>query len=646
MVNGMNDLRCAVDLRTLRVTDSLFSHYVNLISEVVIPYQWEILNDRVSGAPRSHCLENFRIAGGTAHGSYYGQVFQDSDLYKWLETLAYCLRGGHATAFEAAGDEAIALIEQAQLSDGYLHTYHIVTGIEGRWTNLQEAHELYCAGHLIEAAVAYHEATGKDRLLKVATRFADLICSTFGPQPHQNHGYPGHEEIELALIKLYRHTGQRRYLETARHFLDVRGTEPNYFTAEIERRNGKGIYHEFGDFDLSYAQAHMRPVEQRTAEGHAVRALYLYSAMADIAQESGDEAYRTACEALYHNIEGRRMYITGSVGSSGFLERFTVDYDLPNDRAYSESCASVALMMFASRMARLSAQAHYHDTVERALFNTVLAGISSDGLSYFYVNPLEVWPPACQSHTSMAHVMPTRQRWFSVACCPTNIARTLANLGHYIYGTDSSAVVINQLISSTVTVSSNDRQCLLTVDVGQSSRNTLTICCTEDLPVKVRIPQYANEPTFTSDGHRLTVPIADGYALLDLKGGLPVQIDLHVTPQWLKAHPQVRADRGRVALQYGPFVYCLEEVDNGSNLWAIGVDHTVQPMVIDRLHTVPGDMEVLGYRAHRVEGDEQGPLYQTAALTQHETKVRAVPYAVWGNRGAGEMLVFQYLRTI
>lgn len=641
-----NEALYVTDPQTVKITDPLFSHYVELIGTVVIPYQWEILNDRVEGAAQSHCLENFRIAAGLSEGSYYGQVFQDTDLYKWLEALAFCLMRGQASAFEAVGDEAIAIIEQAQLPDGYLHTYHILSRIEARWTNLLEAHELYSAGHLIEAAVAYHQATGKDRLLNVAIRFADLICNTFGPGEQQIHGYPGHEEIELALIKLHRHTGERRYLDTARYFLDVRGTEPNYFTAEVERRNGVGIYHDFGDYDLSYSQAHMRPVEQRDGEGHAVRALYLYSAMADLAEETEDEAYRTACEALYQSIAGRRMYITGSVGSSGFLERFTVDYDLPNDRNYSESCASVALMMFASRMARLTGEAHYHDTVERALFNTVLAGISADGLHYFYVNPLEVWPPACRSHTSMAHVKATRQQWFDVACCPTNIARTLANLGHYIYATDSAGVVINQLIASQVEVKSGEGACLLSIEVPHPSRTVVVVRASRDLDVAIRVPWYADEPTFTESGAIVDVSLSNGYAHLSLKGGVPIEINLHVQPQWMTAHPQVRADQGRIALQYGPFVYCLEEVDNGAKLGSIAIAKNEAVSVVDRLHSLPGNLEVLGYQGQRMGGAESGPLYQKAELSTQETTVYAVPYCLWGNRETGEMLVFQHLGTI
>lgn len=638
--------QCRVDYRSIDITDPLFSHYVDMIADVVIPYQWEILNDRVEGAVQSHCLQNFRIAGRQIRGSFYGQVFQDSDAYKWLEALSYCLQRGKALQFAAIADQVVDLIESAQQADGYLHTYHIINGLETRWTNLVEAHELYCAGYLIEAAVAYHDATGKDRLLQVAMRFADLICMTFGPADDQLHGYPGHEEIELALIRLYRHTKKQRYLDCARYFLDIRGSKPNYFVAEIAARKGESLYAEFKDYDLAYAQAHQRPVDQRSAEGHAVRALYLYCAMADLALETQDRAYQVACEALWESIEQRRMYITGAVGSSGFLERFTTDYDLPNDRGYGESCASVALMMLGRRMGTLTGRACYHDTVERALFNTVLGGIAADGLHYFYVNPLEVWPKACLPYTSMAHVVPVRRRWFDVACCPTNIARTLAGLGSYIYESRGGSVVVNQLISSTVTVQTRRAEMHLQLEIHNPNRSELSLLCDQDLLVELRLPWYASHPGCSEDGRNREVIVKNGYIQLHLHAGRRVDLQLHVQPQWMSANPLVRADQHRVALQYGPFVYCLEEMDNSQNLSSYGVDITRQPSEKGIVEGLPGSLPMLVYDGWKVEADEAGPLYRKASYVQKQRKVQAIPYCLWGNREKGEMLVFQYLKTV
>ncbi|MGE4453790.1 MAG: glycoside hydrolase family 127 protein [Sphaerochaeta sp.] len=629
-------------LDAVEITDDLFSHYVSLISDVVVPYQWEILNDRIAGTERSHCLDNFRIASGQKKGAFYGEVFQDSDVYKWLEALSYCLERGRALSFIPIADEVISLIASAQMEDGYLHTYHIINGIEKRWTNLLEAHELYCAGYLIESGIAYDHATGKSSLLTIAMRFADLICDTFGEEEGKRCGYSGHEEIELALIALYRYTGCQRYLDTASYFLSVRGTEPSYFQEEIRRRNGEGIYHEFKDYDLKYGQAHARPVEQKDAEGHAVRALYLYTAMADLAMVEGDEAYKKACIRLYQSITERRMYLTGGVGSSGYLERFTTDYDLPNDRAYCESCASVGLMMFSKRMAELNQDASYYDSVERALYNTVLSGISHDGMRYFYVNPLSVWPDACMESTSMAHVKSQRQPWFKVACCPTNIARTLASLGKYMVSVDKDSLLVNLFISSTITVERGNGPVQLHMDAEQSTRSDVHFTASGTLNLQIRIPGYVKHPHFICNGVAIQPAIVNHYAKITLRAGEELVFALNLQPRWVAAHQGVREDAYKVALMYGPFVYCLEEVDNQKNLATIGVDPNVVPSQVGNLDELSGAMPIFSYPAKTVvrRGDD---LYDEASYTIGETKVRAVPYALWGNREKGEMLVFQHL---
>lgn len=628
---------------SVHITDPLFSHYVSMISEIVLPHQWEILNDRVEGAVKSHCLENFRIASGEKQGPFYGQIFQDSDVYKWLEALAYCIQQGKAHAYIPIADDLISLIGRAQREDGYLHTYHIINGIDKRWSNLLEAHELYCAGYLIEAGIAYHEATGKGQLLSVAIKFADLICRTFGPNEGQIHGYPGHEEIELALIKLFRHTKNERYLDTARYFLETRGSEPNYFLQEIAGRNGESHYHEFKAYDLRYSQAHQLPREQRTVEGHAVRALYLYCAMADFASETQDRAFTDACKALWDNLEEKRVYITGGVGSSGYLERFTTDYDLPNDRAYNESCASVALMMFGKRMATLTGDAHYYEGVERALYNTVLSGIHHDGLHYFYVNPLEVWPANCMASTSMAHVKPVRQKWFDVACCPTNIARTLANLGSYIYAVDERGLLINQFISSTVVVRHNNESIHLKMVVEPTRRSQVTVTLDATLELCIRIPSYAPHVVFKLDGVVQPRREENGYALVTLQKGVALSFDLGIEPLWMAAHPEVRADSHKVALSYGPFVYCLEETDNSSNLAELGIDITQTPTVVGALDELPGSLPIFGYEGLRLVREHGEKLYAPAQFVSRSQSLRAVPYCLWGNRKPGEMLVFQYL---
>ncbi len=625
------------------IDDPLFSHYASMIGDVVIPYQWEILNDKVEGVVKSHCLDNFRIAAHLKQGSFYGQIFQDSDVYKWLEALSYCLARGKAQSFSAIADEVVSLIEQAQQADGYLHTYYIINGLEKRWTNLIEGHELYCAGHLIEAAVAYHQATGKDRLLGVAMRFADLICSTFGAYGQQLHGYPGHEEIELALIKLYRHTKIKKYLDTAKYFIDIRGSEPNYFLSEQKARGGVSLYAEFRDYNPMYAQAHIRPVEQKTVEGHAVRAMYLLSAMADLAKETGDASYQKACLTLWKNLEEKRMFITGGIGSSGYLERFTTDYDLPNERAYCESCASVGLMMFGKRMAELTGEARFYDSVERALYNTVLCGIHHDGLHFFYVNPLEVWPEACMPYTSLSHVQPVRRQWFDVACCPTNIARTLANLSQYIYEAEGNQIKINQFIASTVRFTDPEGEKMLRLDVESTLRSKITLTVSAAMNVLIRIPSYAQPMQFLLDGKPIQPKIKKGYASISFTEPAVLTFDLGLKPVWMSAHSQVRADAFKVALTYGPFVYCLESEDNGNTLCEVGVDPARTPEVEGSLDSLPGNLPVLGYQACRLVRKDDRALYAQAQYSLTPVHMRAVPYCLWGNRKGGEMVVFQHL---
>ena len=433
------------DLKKIRVTDPLFSHYADMVAKKMIPVQWEILNGK-QGQSRCFCIDNFRIAGGTLQGEHRGVVFGDTDAYKWLEAVAYCANNGE-TEYISQADELIEIIGQAQQPDGYLNTYFTVCHPELRWKNLTEGHELYSAGHLIEAAVAYYNATGKRRLLDIAARFADLICGTFGDGEGQLPGYPGHQEIELALVKLWRVTGEERYLKTARFFIDCRGRTPNYLLREMNDPQHKLIFPELRSYDPSYSQSHVRPVEQKTMEGHAVRAMYQCSAMADLADIQQDEALRNACQTLWDNVTKRRMYITGGIGSSGLLERFTVDYDLPNDRMYCESCASIGLMMFGQRMAAMLHDASYYETVERALCNTVLGGVSAAGDRYFYVNPLEVWPANCKDHTSIEYLKPVRQPWFEVdaalrispARLPPSASTSMRSMSAVFMSTCSSA---------------------------------------------------------------------------------------------------------------------------------------------------------------------------------------------------------------
>ena len=633
-------------LKNIKITDELFGRYARMVAEKLIPYQWEVLNDRVEGTEKSWCIRNFRIAAGELEGRHQGFVFGDTDVYKWLETLAFCLEAGFAKEFEPVADEVIELIGRAQCEDGYLNTYYTINCPHRKWTNFTEGHELYTAGHFFEAAAAYYTATGKKRILDIACRFADLICDLFSEGGRLEKACPGHPEVELALMKLSAVTGNRRYAETARHFLEVRGSDPSFFTENLASQGEYRIFPDFDAYDLLYAQSHARPVEQTTAEGHSVRAMYLYSAMADVAREFGDADLEKACNAIWSNTTEKRMYITGGIGSSGMLERFTTDYDLPNDRMYCESCASIGLMMFGKRMAMLTGEARYYDAVELALCNTVLAGIAAEGDKYFYVNPLEVWPANCLASTSMAHVKPVRQPWFACACCPPNIARTLASVGQYIFAQDAKSIYINQFISSELKTEVKGSAVKVSMNAALCTGGRVSILVENEKPqpftLRVRIPAYLAGAEFTFDGKKIAPVIENGYAVIAVsqEGVQQLELTAAVKPRFVAANGNVRADAGKVAMMVGPYVYCLEEEDNSANLPALYVSPQAEITCADPCAALPGELPVLHVQGKRLESFTGDSLYAAPEFRFTDANLTAVPYGLWCNRHPGEMLVW------
>lgn len=650
-----------VPLRQIRIQDKFWDRYIHLVKNVLIPYQWDILNDRIDGVEKSHCIQNFRIAAGEADGDFEGAVFQDTDAAKWLEAVAYVLEIWPDEELERLADETIDLIGRAQCEDGYLNTYFTIKAPKLRWTNLKEGHELYTAGHMIEAAVAYYEATGKKTFLHIVERFADLICRVFGPEEGKCHGYPGHQEIELALIRLYRATGREDYRRLAKYFIDQRGVGENYFLTEEKEDGYRQIFPEFAGYDTKYSQSHLPVREQRTAEGHAVRAVYMYCAMADLAGLYQDEGLMQACRNLWEDMVRRRMYITGSIGSSGILERFTTDYDLPNNCNYSETCASIGLALFGRRMAQLTRDASYMDTAERALYNTVLSGIAQDGKSFFYVNPLEVWPDNCMERTSKEHVKPVRQTWFGVACCPPNIARTLASMGQYIYFTGGDTLYVNLYISNRAESELAKGRVRIEMESDLTNSGHIEIRTVRDggeqgYSLALRIPDYAKTYTIRRDGEAAAEALegqirlaADGIRIE--KGYLYIEgireketvlaIDFQVLPQFVRANPKVREDAGKTALVKGPLVYCLEETDNGGNLPAIFIDTRQKPEESYE-EDLLGGITIISLRGKRLTEDEwqDGALYAGRGNRFEDAKLRAVPYHCWNNREPGEMLVW------
>ena len=578
-------------LKALKVNDFFWNKYTGLVTKEIIPYQWKALNDEVADAEPSYCIDNFKVAAGLKEGTFHGWVFQDTDLAKWLEAVAYSLSYEPNEALEKLADDAIDLVGKAQQENGYINTHFTILHPGKQYCNLKEGHELYTTGHFIEAAIAYYEVTGKDKFLNIMKKNADLICDVFHTEKYKN-AVPGHEEIELALMKLATVTGDDKYADMAKDFIDRRGTEPNYLFNESKSDDFIDVWHDPNPYINEYGQNHLPVRKQKTAEGHAVRATYLYCAMADIAQKYQDESLFEACENLYNNIVNKRMYITGGIGSSGVMERLTTDYDLPNDTNYSESCASIGLALFCRRMAQITGDSKYIDTMELALMNTVLAGIAMDGKSFFYVNPLEVWPDNCMPATDKNHVKAVRQKWFGCACCPPNIARTLSSLGEYLFMQNDDGLFINMFAGGEYKTTALGGYKRLNIETKFPFEGKITISISDiadksseddapsDKKIYVRIPEYAQNYKIKINGCDIKYKTKNGYAVLskdDIASawkGTSIEITFEMPAHFVYANPKVRADAGKVAIKKGPLVYCAEQVDNGENLSSIMIDIT------------------------------------------------------------------------
>ena len=626
--------------RDVKISDGFWMPIQNLIIDKVIPYQADILEDKNPTAAKSHAIQNFRIAAGEAEGEFYGMVFQDSDVAKWLEAAAYALSLRPDEALEKRADEYIALIGRAQEPDGYLNTYFTVKEPSRKWLNLQECHELYCSGHMIEAAVAYYEATGKDALLNIMRKNADLICSRFGKGKIR--GVPGHQEIELALYRLYEVTGENRYLETALYFLNERGTEPDFFMEEVKKRDWK--HWGMDATNREYAQNHAPVRKQSKAVGHSVRAVYMYTAMAALAGETGDEELLSACQRLWDNIVNKQMYITGGIGSTHMGEAFTIDYDLPNDTVYAETCASIAMVFFAKQMLKIKPFGGYADIMEKELYNGVLSGMQLDGTRFFYVNPLEIVKNVSGVLPGYKHALPQRPEWYGCACCPPNTARLLASLGQYAWSENNNTVFNHLYFGGTVKL-----QCAGGADVicetdypweGVVSYTVNPAAGNSNFTFAVRVPAWCNEWSLTVNGKTFETDVKDGYAYIsrEWQTGDKVVLNLKMEPRRVYTNTRVRENAGCVALERGPVVYCLESGDNGFDLSALRLPRSSE-IVTEKINDgVIGNIVTLKAKGFRTESSDE--LYSTTPPREDAATLTAVPYYTWGNREGGEMRVW------
>jgi uncharacterized protein len=574
--------------------------------------------------------------------------YWDSDVAKWLEAAAYSLTTHSDAELERRADAVVDLIVGSQQPDGYLNTHFTLVQPENRWRNLRDMHELYCAGHLIEAAVAYYQATGKTKLLVALRRYADYIGTVFGPAPEQAHGYPGHEEIELALVKLYRTTGERRYLDLACYFVDERGRQPHYFDVEARARGDDPKNAHFGA-SYEYNQSHLPVREHSDIVGHSVRATYLYTAVADIVTETGDSELAAALHRLWRSMTERRMYLTGGIGSSSFLERFTYDFDLPNDIAYAETCAGIGLIFWAHRMLQIEPDAMYGDVIERALYNGVLSGVSLQGDTYFYANPLEVFPPAYEKRPDLykkRYVTPFRQGWFDCSCCPPNLARLLASLGAYVAGTHENTLYVHLYTGGRIEADLANGKLAVLQDTRYPWDGEINLLI-EQAPsspsvLAVRIPGWARSYSLAFNGARSEPQVERGYARIERlwHPGDRLTLRLPMPVEEIETHPAVRETGGRLALQRGPLVYCFEEADNGPHLndlqLVAGTEWTPE---YDEAQ-LGGIVVLRGAAWRRDPTTWNGALYRPRRAGRVTVPVTAIPYYAWANRLPGEMLVW------
>jgi len=632
---------------SINITDNFWRKMMELVRIHVIPYQWEALNDRIEGAEPSYCMQNFKIAAGMMEGEFKGFVFQDSDFAKWIEAVGFSLIWHKDKNLEDTADEAIDIVCAAQQPDGYLDTYYIINGLDKRWTNLRDNHELYCLGHMIEGAVAYYQATGKDKLLNAVIKYVDYVDTIFGSEENKKHGYPGHEVIEMALIKLYTIKKDEKYLKLAKYFIDERGKSPLYFEEEGIRYENK-FWWEDSYFKYEYYQAGKPVREQNVAVGHAVRAVYLYSGMADVAKETNDDELLEVCKRLWRNMTRKQMYITGGIGSSQYGEAFTYDYDLPNDTIYAETCASIGLVFFARRMLEITPKSEYADVMEKALYNGIISGMSLDGTKFFYVNPLEVVPEASEKDHLRAHVKVERQKWFGCACCPPNIARLLSSIGGYAYSLKENTLFMHLYIGGEISVNLSSKDITLSVSSNYPWSENINISLNmkgeSTFEFALRIPEWCRSYNIKVNNQEVEYEMFDGYVYIikTWENNDEINIYFEMPVEIMTANPSVRENIGKVAIMRGPIVYCLEEEDNGRDLYSVYLSenpeftYEYEKDLLEGVVTIEGNGKIL----LKKNWDEDSLYKSNAEIKFEDKKLKWIPYYSWANRNPGEMIVW------
>jgi hypothetical protein len=610
-------------LESVTLTDGFWAHRQDINRRVTIPHGYQMLE-------QTDNLDNLRIAAGQIEGKFRGMVFQDSDVYKWLEAVGYALHLQPDPALQQQADSAIDLVAAAQMPDGYINSHIQVAAPNDRWADMDFGHELYCAGHLFQAAAAYTRATHTTKLLGIATRFADLLVATFGPDKRQ--GTSGHPEIETALVELYRVTGKPEYLALTRFFIDQRG---------------KGVMRGIGWMKAEYHQDRVPVRQAETVEGHAVRAMYLNAGVTDLYLETGEEALLAALDRQWRSMAGSKLFITGGLGSRYEGEAFGDEYELPSDRCYCETCAAIGSVMWNLRMLLVTGDSRYADLMEHTLFNSVLSGISLDGQTFFYMNPL------------LSRGDYARKPWYEVACCPPNLMRLFGSLGQYVATYDGSGLQIHLYTSGIINASLSSGQPVsiaMQTEYPWQGRVKLTVKTADGSrwALRLRRPGWCPEAAVTVNEQPVDPPVVDvGYFVLDRawQTGDVVELDLPMQPELIEAHPRVDAVRDSAAIQRGPLVYCLEATDHPHvNIMDIRVNETIPLQAVWRDDLAPGGLMAIQCSGYVLNQDEwQGRLYRRLSSSSrgspHPLPLTAVPYFAWANRGPNAMRVWIPLCT-
>ena len=588
-------------------------------------------------------------AGAAKPGKGIIDRFWDSDDAKWIEAVSYSLANHPNPEFERQVDAIVDLIEQAQQPDGYLNIYYTAIDPDNRFRNLRDWHELYDAGHMIEAAVAYYQATGKRKLLDVLCRYADLIDSKFGPEEGKKRGYPGHPELELALVKLYHTTNEPRYLKLAKYFVDERGQQPNYFDLEAQERGENP--REFWAKTYHYCQAHAPLREQTEATGHSVRATYLYSGAADIVAETADPALFASLRSIWDDLTQHSMFITGGLGPANTNEGFTFAYDLPNETAYAETCAAIALVFWAQRMFLIDPDSRYIDVLERALYNGVLSGVSFEGTHFFYANPLASYPKVSPFERWSGIATDRyyrRSEWFACPCCPPNLARLVANIGEYFYSTMDDTVFVHLYDQNSATLQLDNSHVQLSQSTDYPWDGDVSITVTVEQPtafdLALRIPGWCSDYRLAVNGAPISADVVAGYVRLKRTwaSGDMVTLSLAMPVERIMPHPAIRQDAGQVALQRGPVIYCLEEADNGARLANVVLPRSI-PLTVEQSDLFGGASVITGEALRIERANDSNELYRPQSSVQEARstfRFTAIPYCFWANREPGEMRVW------